>query len=176
MKSKIRFSLILVSAGVLCTAPAMAADTGNFNVSLVVTKACTITAAAARNVDFGTAASTATTPTQGTGQLTAQCSAMTPYTISLDAGANASSPSDITTRRMKNTNLSVTNSNYIGYQLYQDASHTLPWGATLGTNTQAGTGTGAAVQYTVYGQILNLSTNNAAPGSYLDTVTATISY
>ena len=42
--------------------PALAADTTTFNVTLVVTKACTITAAAATNVDFGTAASTTATP------------------------------------------------------------------------------------------------------------------
>ena len=59
---------------------------------------------------------------------------------------------------------------------YQDAAHTLVWGATSGTNTQAGIGTGLAVPYIVYGQILNLSTNNPATGNYLDTVTATITY
>uniref|UniRef100_A0A914Z0D4 Spore coat protein U domain-containing protein n=1 Tax=Panagrolaimus superbus TaxID=310955 RepID=A0A914Z0D4_9BILA len=112
----------------------------------------------------------------GQGTVTAQCSALTPYTISLNAGANASTANDVTTRRMKNTNAAVTANNYVGYQLYQDAAHTLVWGATSGTNTQAGIGTGLAVPYIVYGQILNLSTNNPATGNYLDTVTATITY
>ena len=114
-------------------------------------------------MDFGTAASTTTTPTLGQGTVTAQCSALTPYTISLNAGANASTANDVTTRRMKNTNAAVTANNYVGYQLYQDAAHTLVWGATTGTNTQAGIGTGLAVPYIVYGQILNLSTNNPVP-------------
>jgi len=122
------------------------------------------------------AASTTATPTLGQGTVTAQCSALTPYTISLNAGANAGTANDVTTRRMKNTNAAVTANNYVGYQLYQDAAHTLVWGATTGTNTQAGIGTGLAVPYIVYGQILNLSTANAATGNYLDTVTATITY
>lgn len=175
MRSVVR-SPIIWAVALLLAGPAAAADTTTFNVTLVVTKACTITAAAATNVDFGTAASTTATPTVGQGTVTAQCSALTPYTISLNAGANAGTANDVTTRRMKNTNAAVTANNFVGYQLYQDAAHTLVWGATSGTNTQAGIGTGLAVPYQVYGQITNLSTNNAAAGNYLDTVTATITY
>ncbi|KAG1292219.1 hypothetical protein G6F64_013699 [Rhizopus arrhizus] len=162
MRSPVRSPLAWAIAGLLMSSPVLAADTTTFNVTLVVTKACTITAAAATNVDFGTAASTTATPTLGQGTVTAQCSALTPYTISLNAGANASTANAVTTRRMKNTNAAVTANNYVGYQLYQDAAHTLVWGATTGTNTQAGIGTGLAVPYIVYGQILNLSTNNPA--------------
>lgn len=157
-------------------APALAADTTTFNVKIIITKACTITAAAATDVDFGTAVSTATTPSNAQGTITAQCSALTPYTIALNAGANAGTANDVTTRRMKNTNVAVTTNNFVGYQLYQDAAHATVWGATTGTNTVAGIGTGLAVPYPVYGQIANPSVNNAATGNYQDTVTATISY
>lgn len=176
MRSAVRSPLGWALAALLVTGPAMAADTTTFNVTLVVTKACTITAAAATNVDFGTAASTTAIPTLGQGTVTAQCSLLTPYTISLNAGANAGTANDVTTRRMKNTNAAITTGNYVGYQLYQDAAHANVWGSTSGTNTQAGIGTGLAVPYIVYGQITNLSTNNAAAGNYLDTVTATITY
>ena len=65
MKSHLLIALTVLA---LATAgPALAADTTTFNVTLVVTKACTITAAAATNVDFGTAASTTATPTLGQG-------------------------------------------------------------------------------------------------------------
>ncbi|WP_421575511.1 spore coat U domain-containing protein [Stenotrophomonas maltophilia] len=157
-------------------APALAADTTTFNVKIIITKACTITAAAATDVDFGSALSTATTPSNAQGTITAQCSALTPYTIALNAGSNAGTANDVTTRRMKNTNVAVTTNNFVGYQLYQDAGHANVWGATTGTNTVAGIGTGLAVPYTVYGQIANPSVNNAATGNYQDTVTATISY
>ena len=158
------------------SAPALAADTTTFNVKIIITKACTITAAAATDVDFGSALSTATTPTTAQGTITAQCSALTPYTIALNAGSNAGTANDVTTRRMKNTNVAVTTNNFIGYQLYQDVGHISVWGATTGTNTVAGIGTGLAVPYNVFGQIANLSVNNAATGNYQDTVTATISY
>lgn len=63
MRSALRSPLAWAFAGLLLSSPALAADTTTFNVTLVVTKACTITAAAATNVDFGTAASTTATPT-----------------------------------------------------------------------------------------------------------------
>jgi len=157
-------------------APALAADTTTFNVKIIITKACTITAAAATDVDFGSALSTATTPSNAQGTITAQCSALTPYTVALNAGANAGTANDVTTRRMKNTDASVTANNFVGYQLYRDAGHTNVWGATTGTNTVAGTGTGLAQAYPIYGQVANPSVNNAATGTYQDTVTATISY
>jgi spore coat protein U-like protein len=166
------FSLGLVAV----SAPAIAADTTTFNVKIIITKACTITAAAATDVDFGSALSTATTPSNAQGTITAQCSALTPYTIALNAGSNPGTANDVTTRRMKNTNAAVTANNFVAYQLYQDAGHTTVWGATTGTNTVAATGTGLAVPYNVYGQAANISGNNAATGNYQDTVTATISY
>ncbi|MCS4234113.1 Csu type fimbrial protein [Stenotrophomonas rhizophila] len=157
-------------------APAFAADTTTFNVKIIITKACTITAAAATDVDFGSALSTATTPSNAQGTITAQCSALTPYTVALNAGANAGTANDVTTRRMKNTDVSVTANNFVGYQLYRDAAHTNVWGTTTGTNTAAGIGTGLAQTLNVYGQIANPSVNNAAAGNYQDTITATITY
>ncbi|SEL80522.1 Spore coat protein U (SCPU) domain-containing protein [Pseudoxanthomonas sp. GM95] len=155
---------------------ASAADTTTFNVKLIVTKACTITAAAATDVDFGSAASTATANVDNTGTLTVQCTPLTPYTVALNAGSNAGTTGDVTTRRMKNTNASITTNNYVGYQLYSDVTRSAVWGATTGTNTQAGTGLGLNQVYTVYGRITNLAGNNPATGSYQDTVTATITY
>ena len=156
--------------------PALAADTATFNVRIIITKACTITAAAATDVDFGSALSTATTPSNAQGSVTAQCSALTPYTIALNAGANAATANDVTTRRMINTDAAVTTNNYVGYQLYSNATRTTVWGATAGTNTVAGTGNGLAQAYPIYGQVANPSVNNAATGNYQDTVTATITY
>lgn len=166
------FGLGLVAAA----APALAADTTTFNVKIIITKACTITAAAATDVDFGSALSTATTPANAQGSVTAQCSALTPYTIALNAGSNAATANDVTTRRMRNTDAAVTTNNFVGYQLYSNAGHTTVWGATAGTNTMAGTGNGLAQAYPIYGQVANPSVNNAATGNYQDTVTATISY
>jgi spore coat protein U-like protein len=155
---------------------ASAADTTTFNVKLLVTKACTITAAAATDVDFGSQTSTTTGNVDQNGGLTVQCTPLTPYTIALNAGANASTGSDVTTRRMKNVDSLVTTNNYVGYQLYSNLTHTSVWGTTTNTNTVAGTGLGINQTYTIYGRITNLAGNNPATGNYQDTVTATITY
>lgn len=156
--------------------PAFAQNSVTFNVRIAITTSCTIAAAAPTDVDFGTVASTATTPVLAQGTITAQCSALTPYSIALNAGANAATAGDVTTRRMRHTDAAVTTNNFVGYQLYQDAGRTNVWGATTATNTVAAVGTGTPQAYNVYGRVLNPSVNNAAAGSYLDTVTATITY
>jgi spore coat protein U-like protein len=48
------------------------------------------------------------------------------------------------------------------------------WGNTVGTDTVAGTGNGAAQALTVYGQIA--AGLYVTPGSYTDTITATVTY
>lgn len=176
MRSRALRPLMLGTSLLALATPALAADTTTFNVRIIITKACTITAAAATDVDFGSALSTAATPINAQGSVTAQCSALTPYTIALNAGSNAGTANDVTTRRMINTDAAVTTNNFVGYQLYSNATRTTVWGATAGTNTVAGTGTGLAQAYPIYGQVANLSTNNAATGTYQDTVTATITY
>lgn len=168
------FALALGLAGT--AVPALAQDSVTFNVRIAITSSCTIAAAAPTDVDFGTVASTATAPALAQGTITAQCSALTPYSIALNAGANAATAGDVTTRRMRNTNAAVTTNNFVGYQLYQDAGRTNVWGATTATNTVAAVGNGTPQAYNVYGRVLNPSVNNAAAGSYLDTVTATITY
>ncbi|TFZ45323.1 SCPU domain-containing protein [Stenotrophomonas maltophilia] len=176
MCTPLRRPLALVVAGLFLAGTAGAADTTPMNVRIIVTKACTVTAAAATDVDFGTSVSTAATPILAQGSLTAQCSAQTPYVISLNAGANAGTANDVATRRMKNIDAAITTNNFVGYQLYRDAARSQVWGATSGTNTVAGTGTGLSVPHLVYGRISNLSASNVATGNYLDTVTATIIY
>jgi len=48
------------------------------------------------------------------------------------------------------------------------------WGNTIGTNTVASTGTGAAQSFTVYGRIPSQTT--PAPATYTDTITVTVTY
>ena len=62
----------------------------------------------------------------------------------------------------------------LGYGLFKDASHTINWGVTVGTDTVAGTGNGLAQPITVYGQIP--AAEYVQAGAYSDTVTATITY
>ena len=92
-------------------APAFAQDSVTFNVRIAITTSCTIAAAAPTDIDFGTVASTATAPVLAQGTITAQCSALTPYSIALNAGSNAATAGDVTTRRMRHTDAAVTTNN-----------------------------------------------------------------
>ena len=66
---------------------------------------------------------------------------------------------------------STGNTTTVGFQLW-DAGRTTIWGNTQGTNTVAGTGTGAAQALTVYGQVPAQATPK--PDTYQTTVTATV--
>jgi spore coat protein U-like protein len=62
----------------------------------------------------------------------------------------------------------------LGYSLYRDSGLTQNWGVTIGTDTASGTGNGAAQPITVYGQVP--AGQYVTPGSYADTITATVTY
>jgi spore coat protein U-like protein len=62
----------------------------------------------------------------------------------------------------------------VTYGIYRDASHSSPWGDTLGSNTHTGTGTGAVQNFTGYGLIPAQPTPPAL--TYQDTVVVTVTY
>ena len=76
----------------------------------------------------------------------------------------------MTTRKMTGQYLNGT----LAYSLFSNSAMTTNWGNTVGTDTSAGTGTGAAQTLTVYGKI-PAGTAPAADG-YSDTITATVTY
>ena len=59
----------------------------------------------------------------------------------------------------------------VNYALYRDASRTLNWGNTVGTDTVSGSGNGTAQTLTVYGRVPAQTT--PAAGVYNDSVTVT---
>ncbi|WP_149193847.1 Csu type fimbrial protein [Luteimonas suaedae] len=161
-------SLVAVAAiacvGLSSAAYAQSAST-TFDVTITIASACSIDTPAATDVDFGTNASTATN-IDAAGQLNVNCTPGTDYDIALNEGLNAAG-GGITARAMAN-GLTL-----VPYQLYQDAGRTVVWGDTLDTNTLAGTGTGAVQAFPVYGRVPSA---NFPAATYLDTVTATITY
>jgi len=152
----------LLSAG---AAPAFAADTTTFNVKIIILKACDVAAGAATDVDFGSVASTAVN-TDNAGALNVRCTPLTPYNIALNNGQNGATLAD---RKMAN------GANLVPYQLYRAVARGAGdvWGATVGTDTLAGTGTGLIQNVPVYGRVPSA---NFPAGSYNDVVTATIIY
>ena len=144
------------------TASLGGASTGTttFTVTATVTGSCTISAAA---LAFGTYISSASS--NATSTLSLNCTTNITYTVGLDAGTT--SGATVTTRSMTGPTANV-----LSYQLYQDAAHKVAWNTS--DSTASGTGTGAAQTLTVYGTIA--SSQNVSPGSYKDTVTATVTY
>jgi spore coat protein U-like protein len=119
---------------------------------------------ASTNLNFGSAgALTSSVPAAST--VTATCSSSTPYTVGLNGG-NASS-SDPTQRQMSSGTAQIT------YGLYQDSARTSPWGNTS-SNWIGGTGSGLAQALTVYGLVP--AQTAPAPGTYSDTIVATVTY
>lgn len=161
LKSTLLTSALFV-AGV---APAFSADTTTFNVKITILNACDVDATAATDVDFGSVASTAVN-IDNAGALNVRCTPLTPYNIALNNGQNGAT---VTDRKMANGAVMVP------YQLYRDSARAVGdvWGATVGTNTYAGTGTGLVQNVPVYGRVP--SANFPAAG-YNDVVTATIIY
>ncbi|MGH6906975.1 MAG: Csu type fimbrial protein [Aestuariivirga sp.] len=119
----------------------------------------------ATNLDFGSHG-ILDTAVDATNTVSVTCSNTTPYTVSMNGGnAGATDP---TQRKMANGAATVT------YGIYRDAARALPWGSTIGTDTVAGTGTGAVQTYTGYGRVPAQTTPSAQ--TYTDTIVVTVTY
>lgn len=166
LSSKRLSAIVLLAAFGLVANPAWAQTaTTTFQVQITIQSTCTIDDPAPTNVDFGGQPSSAIN-VDAIGQLNVNCTPGTDYVIALDDGQN-SGGGGVGARAMAN------GADLVTYQLYSDAGRTTIWGETLGTDTVAGTGTGAVQAYPVYGRVPIAS---APAASYLDVVTATISF
>lgn len=134
-----------------------------FSASATVVNNCNISAT---NVSFA-ATGVLSNALSATGSITAQCTNGDAFRIALNGGSSGS----VSTRQMQRSG----GGGAVNYQLYVDAAHTSAWGdGTSGTTMVTGTGTGNQQILSVYGQVPAQTT--PAPGSYSDTITATISF
>jgi spore coat protein U-like protein len=62
----------------------------------------------------------------------------------------------------------------VTYGLYRDSARSQAWGSTAGVDTVSGTGTGLTQTLTVYGRVAPQTT--PTPGTYSDTIIATVTY
>jgi spore coat protein U-like protein len=158
--------------GVSCVAIALAATNGSaqaatattsFQVQLTIEAQCLINSAS--TLSFGTQGVLSANVDQ-TSTIQVQCTDTTPYTIGLDAGSGAGAT--VATRKLSGGGSSI------NYSLYTNAGRTSVWGTTIGSDTVASTGTGAAQSFTVYGRVPAQTT--PAPATYTDTITVTVTY
>ena len=158
------FTFILASLLFHIPAEKVSAATADssFTVRIVIGAACIITS----NTDmlFGNAGVLASAIDQTT-TINVQCTTGQAYNIGLDKGVHGAS---VSTRQMSGPG------GLINYSLSSDAGRTVNWGATAGSDTVNGVGTGAVQSYTVYGRGPAQAT--PAPGTYSDTVAITVTY
>jgi len=156
----------ITSAALFCTVCSSqsnaATAVGNFQVQINIQAACIV--ASASDLNFGNVG-VLSANIDATSTISVQCTNTTPYTIGLNQGVNGAT---VTTRQMSGTG------GLVNYSLFRDASRTLNWGTTIGTDTVAGTGNGAAQSFTVFGRVPAQNTPNPAP--YADTITVTVTY
>jgi spore coat protein U-like protein len=143
----------------LASAPAQAATpiTATVAVTATVQATCSVSATA---MAFGTYVPTAASANTSTISVT--CTNGTPATFLLSAGSGTGAT--VTNRLLQN------GTTMLPYGLFSNAAHSTNFGTTPTTVN----GTGSAVVTTVYGQIL--SAQYVTPGSYTDSITATVTY
>ncbi len=159
---------LLAAVGLVAAGPAVATTTSStFAVNLTLVAQCVINSTAALNFPQS-GVLTGNVPASTT--VAVQCTNTTPYNIGLNAGGTTGGTT--TTRLLLNQAQGSTAT--VGYTLWQDNLYTQNWGNNVGVDTQGSTGTGASQSFTIYGRIPAQTT--PAPGTYLDTITVTVTY
>lgn len=165
MKTAFRPLLFGILLPVFATVQA-ATSTTTFEVTATVSPGCVISAT---NHDFGIyTPSSLADNINGTNIITATCTLGTLYQIGLDAGIGTGAT--VASRRMTRSGGTET----LEYSLFQTADRLVVLGNTLGIDVISATGTGLAVDHSVFGKIP--AGQNVPAGTYVDTVTATIHF
>ena len=146
----------------LPSAAGAATKTATFNVTATVVSDCTISA---DHLDFGNVG-ILTSNIDADSDIRVLCTTGTAYTVALDAGSGTGST--IQDRRMANA------TSTLKYQMYRDVARVQVWGDDPGTDTEGGAGTGNEQVLKIYGRVPVQAP--PAPGNYISTVTATITY
>jgi spore coat protein U-like protein len=161
LSNAIKFAFPAAAVGILTLGltpiSAFAATaTAQFTVTASVQATCIVSAT---GLSFGTYTAAVTAASSS---VTVTCTNTTPYTVSLNAGT--ASGATVTNRSMTGTG-----SVLLGYGLYSDSAH-----STNFVKTGNLAGNGGAQSIPIYGQIP--ANEYVAPGTYTDTITATVTY
>lgn len=160
------FPLIFAGLPVLLFCGDAAADTDqtSFDVTVTVIDSCNVTA---QDLDFGDYDPVSATSLDAATTLSVTCTFGADYDVGLSVGLGAGATH--AARKMTNSGTDT-----LTYGLYRDGARSQVWGETIGVNTIAGTGSGAAQVIDVYGRAPIAQT--APADSYEDTITVTVTY
>jgi spore coat protein U-like protein len=140
-------------------------QSASLTVSASVTKNCTITTTPVNFGAYDPVAANATSPLDGSGEVTVTCTKGAAAKVGLNTGSNAQG----TTRRMSQGTA------YLTYELYKDTSRATVWGDTLDTALDIAAAPDRNPRtFTVYGRVVQAQ--DATVGSYTDTVVATVNF
>ncbi|MGH6874760.1 MAG: Csu type fimbrial protein, partial [Aestuariivirgaceae bacterium] len=160
-----RFALAYRNCCLACnTTAGFTVTSAPFTVSAAVVPDCTV---AASDLSFGTA-SLLNSDVDSTSSVSVTCTSGLAYAVALSQGTTTGGTT--MTRLMKHASTAAT----VPYKMYSDAARTANWGNSTSDDVN-GTGTGSAVNHTVYGRVPSQAVAPQA-GSYSDTVTVTITY
>lgn len=137
------------------------------SVSATVSDNCTVSAS---SVAFGNVNVLSTTAATGTGGITVKCTNGTSWSATASVGNGSGASVD--TRRMTHNSDSTKTLNYV---LYTDAARTTLWGNGTSGTAISSVGTGSDQARTIYASVPT-GQNDAALGSYSDSVTVTVTY
>jgi spore coat protein U-like protein len=136
-----------------------------FSVTATVINDCNLSS---NNINFGSTG-VLSANLFATGAVTAQCTLNDNYAIALNAGTTLGAS-------LGDRQMAISGGGAVThYQLYTSSAYSTVWGdGTSGTGTVAGTGNGGNQIYVVYAEVPAQTTPN--PGTYSDTITATVTY
>jgi spore coat protein U-like protein len=156
----------LVAVGLFGFAAMASAQTSSttMNVSSTLSASCSVAATA---MSFGAEVpSPMVADVDATATITATCSNGRTYTIGMNAGSNVADGATEAIRKLRGS------SGTIDYAVYSNSGRTSVWGT--GSSAVSATGNGLAQPLTAYGRMPRQAT--AGPGTYVDSVTVTITF
>ncbi len=147
-----------------CTVVSARATRAPFVVRVQNNSSCNVSTT---DMDFGNQTSLAVDRT-AINSIAVTCTPGVQYTVGMSNGSSGG------TSPINRLMAKPATTQKITYGIYRNAARTQQWGATIGTNTTAGVGTGVTQNYTAYGRIPAQTTPPA--GSYSDVVVVTVTY
>lgn len=165
MYAKLMIQMIGVGAAATVAQGALASSVGTtMPVTALTVNACAV---AATPLVFGTLNQLNGSPNDSQTTVVVTCTPGTAYDVGMDNGTHATAG----VRQMAPT----IGSSKVPYVLYSNASRTVAWGNTVGTNTVTGTAGTIPATLIVYGRVPAGFTPVAAD-AYSDVVTVTVTF
>lgn len=146
--------------------PALAGQSTNtLPVAVTVATGCSLVT---RPLTFDATGITGTNPIDATTSVTVRCTPNTDFDIDIDTGLYANGNS--ANRRM----YSASTNSFVAYDVYRDSPRSNVWGRGKTRNVAGNSGSGAPIDFVLYGRVQN--TGKIVAGDYIDTLTVTLNF